>query len=291
MNANRIKRQLGNEKNINDQYTPFKKCGSKQMILFDSHSHLNDRIYDQDLNDVLKRASDAGVAKMMVVGITLKSCLKGTELAEKYAELYASVGIHPHDTKDCSEKVIQTLKGLSQSSKVCAWGEIGLDFNRMFSSRADQEKWFCRQLEVSGELGLPVIFHERDSKGRFLDILRSEFAPGRQGVVHCFSGNRKELLAYLSMGLHIGITGILTIQKRGEYLRQLVPHIPRDRILVETDAPFLTPAPEKNRTRRNEPAFVKSVLLKLAKLRNEEPEVLASAVYENTCKLYQIPDA
>ncbi len=259
------------------------------MILFDSHSHLNDKAYDQDLEDVLIRASHAGVAKIMVVGITLGSCRKGVKLAEKYPDLYASVGIHPHDAKNCSENVVDTLEHLSQSPKVCAWGEIGLDFNRMFSTQADQEKWFCHQLAISGRLGLPVIFHERDSNGRFLDILESEFEPGRNGVVHCFSGNRKELFAYLSMGLYVGITGILTIQKRGKDLRQLVPHIPRDRILIETDGPYLTPAPEKNRIRRNEPAFVKSVLLKLAEVRGEDPEALAFGVYENTCRLYRIP--
>jgi len=121
-----------------------------------------------------------------------------------------------------------------------------------------------------------------------LEILKKHFRPGRKGVIHCFSGSESELNQYLSLGLYIGITGILTIKSRGAKLRNLAPLIPTDRILIETDAPYLTPAPEKNKTRRNEPAFVKSVLLKLAEVRGAEPDDLARIVYENTCRLYNI---
>ena len=158
----------------------------------------------------------------------------------------------------------------------------------MYSPRQDQEKWFIRQLEIARELDLPLIFHERDSKGRFFEILSSHCPPDLKGVVHCFSGNRNELERYLDFGLYIGITGILTIKTRGAELRRLVTGIPAERLLVETDAPYLTPAPEKNRTRRNEPAFVKSVLLKLAQVRDEGPEDLAEIIWTNTCSLYGI---
>lgn len=161
-----------------------------------------------------------------------------------------------------------------------------MDFNRMYSPRKDQEQWFIKQLEIADELKLPMIFHERDSNGRFLEILKDHKSTAIKGVVHCFSGSRNELDQYLALGLHIGITGILTIKSRGAQLRQLVPGIPSDRLLVETDAPYLVPAPEKNHIRRNEPAFVKSVLLKLAEVRNENPEDLAETVWQNTCRLY-----
>ena len=260
------------------------------MKLFDSHCHLDDRSFTMDLDKVIMEAGQAGVEKIMVVGITQKSCKLAVKLAENNPGIYASVGIHPHDVKDCTENVLSSLKKLARNKKVKAWGETGLDFNRMFSPRALQEKWFVRQIELAHELGLPLIFHERDSKGRFSEILKAHLGPDSKGVVHCFSGNRKELFDYLSLGLYIGITGIVTIESRGGELRKLVTEIPEDRILIETDAPYLTPAPQKNKTRRNEPAFVKSVLMKIAEVRKEDPEELSRKIWENTLRLYGIND-
>lgn len=265
-----------------------------QMIkLFDSHCHLDDRSYSNDMNEVIERIHEANVAGVMIVGIDKKSSRKAVSLAESRDGFYASVGVHPHDASGCSESVLEYLRDLARKSpKVRAYGEIGLDFNRMFSPQEVQEKWFVRQMEIADELDLPVIFHERDSKGRFLEILKERFAvrEKRSGVVHCFSGNRAELEKYLAMGLYIGITGILTIASRGEELRRLVTLIPEDRLLIETDAPYLTPAPEKNHTRRNEPAFVKSVLLKLAAVRKENPEYLSEVIWRNTCRFFNIDE-
>jgi TatD DNase family protein len=258
------------------------------MILFDSHCHLDDRSYDNDREAVLKRAAQAGVKAVMVAGITLESCRRAMALADRYAPCYLSVGIHPHDAKACNESVLEELAQLSQHAKVCAWGEIGLDFNRMYSPRKLQEKWFVRQLNIAQDLNLPLIFHERDTHGRFAELLAQHKSPHLKGVVHCFSGNAAELQAYLEMGLSIGVTGIITIQKRGATLRQLVGQIPAERLLIETDAPYLTPAPEKNKYRRNEPAFVKSVLMKLADVREEAPETLANIIWQNTCQLYRL---
>ena len=258
------------------------------LRLFDSHCHLDDRAYDRDIDAVIKRMKDVGVAGAMIVGTTQNRSIKAVSLAESMPGLYASVGIHPHDAKDCSEKTLQFLANLTKSPKVRAWGETGLDFKRMFSPREDQEKWFFRQLEIADELDLPLIFHERDSNGRLIEILKTYFKKGRDGVIHCFSGNKLELKQYLDLGLYIGITGIVTIKSRGADLRKLVPFIPAERILVETDAPYLTPAPEKNQTRRNEPAFVRSVLLKAAEVRNEDAEYLSTRVWKNTCRLFNI---
>ncbi len=258
------------------------------MKLFDSHCHLDDRSFTDDFEDVLARAAQNGVEKMMVVGITLKSCRRAVALAEKYDNLYASVGIHPHDASDCDDKVLGILEDLSKSEKVMAWGETGLDFNRMYSPRDVQEKWFSRQIGMARELKLPLIFHERDSTGRFLEMLKQNLENGQQGVVHCFSGNKEEMLEYLSLGLFIGVTGIATIQKRGAELRKLLGLIPTDRLLIETDAPYLTPAPQKNKTRRNEPAFVRSVMMKIAEVRGEDPEELSQKIWENTHRLYGI---
>ena len=256
------------------------------MKIFDSHCHLDDKSFLKDLDAVIERARNAGVARMMTIGVNNRTSVLALSLAQSHDGIFASVGVHPHDVKNCSDSILQELKDLAKNEKVRAWGEIGLDFNRLYSPQKDQEKWFERQLEIAGRLNLPLIFHERDSNGRFLEILKNQDQTHINGVVHCFSGNQDELDQYLSLGLHIGITGILTIKSRGAQLRQLVPGIPADRLLVETDAPYLVPAPEKNHIRRNEPAFVKSVLLKLAQVRNEDPEEFARIVWQNTCRLY-----
>jgi len=258
------------------------------MRFFDSHCHLDDSSYTQDFEKMMIRARDAGVAAMMTVGVTERSSEICVHVAEQYDEVYASVGIHPHDAKECSEEVLKHLEKLSRSSKVKAWGETGLDFNRMHSPKNVQEKWFIRQLECADRLDLPLIFHERDSEGRFLEILMHHETKIRKGVVHCFSGNKKELESYLDLGLYIGITGIVTMNERGETLRDLIRYIPSDKILIETDAPYLTPAPHKNKTRRNEPSFVPAVLLKIAEVLKKDSKTIAESIWENTCKLYGI---
>jgi TatD DNase family protein len=258
------------------------------MKLFDSHCHLDDRAFDNDLDDVIHRMHETGVVSAMTIGTTFKRCVKGVAIAESTPGVYAAVGIHPHDAKSCDEDVLKTLVDLAGNSSVRAWGEIGLDFNRMYSPKDVQEKWLIRQLEISDALKLPVIFHERDSNGRLIDLLKAHFTSGRAGVVHCFSGSEDELKQYLDLGLYIGITGIVTIKGRGEDLRKMAPAIPADRILIETDAPYLTPTPERNHTQRNEPAFVRSVLLKLAEVRHQDPVLLSETLWENTCRLYNI---
>jgi TatD DNase family protein len=226
---------------------------------------------------------------MMTVGVNRETCQRAVELAAARTAVCASVGIHPHDTRNCSRSVLVELRRLAQHRKVCAWGEIGLDFNRMYSPRAEQERWFVRQLEIADQLDLPLIFHERDTSGRFLEILAAHPAESRRAVIHCFSGSDRELERYLELGFFIGITGILTLPGRGKTLRAQVSRIPPDRLLVETDAPYLVPAPHKNRLRRNEPAFVKSVLLKLAETRGEDADPLAAQIWDNTCRLYGLP--
>lgn len=259
------------------------------MNIFDSHCHLDDRGFNKDLGDVILRARNAEVNAMMVVGIDLPTSQKALSIAGQYDGVISSVGVHPHDAKACSEKILSDLSSLAADPKVRAWGETGLDYNRMFSPRQDQEHWFIRQLEMAGEMQLPMIFHERDSGGRFLELLGANWDHGRKGVVHCFSGSASDLKAYLDLGLYIGITGILTIKTRGEALRQMVQEIPEDRLLVETDAPYLTPTPERNKFRRNEPAFVRTVLHKLAAVRREDPETLAEIIWDNTCRLFGRP--
>ncbi len=260
------------------------------MRIFESHCHLDDPAYRDDVDSVVQRARTAQVAAMMVVGTDVSSSRRAVAIADRYADIHAAVGLHPHDAKDCSEGVLRDLRTLAAHPRVRAWGETGLDFNRMFSPRKDQESWFLRQIETAGQLRLPLILHERDSRGRFTELLKARWSPHYKGVVHCFSGNDAELDVYLEMGLYIGITGIITMKERGRTLREMARRIPADRLLVETDAPYLTPAPERNKFRRNEPAFVRTVLLKLAAIRNQDPEDLAAATWSNTCRLFGLPE-
>ncbi len=260
------------------------------MQIFDSHCHLDDKSFNHDLNEVIARAHEAGIKAVMIAGINLKTSQRAIRIANDHPRIYAAVGVHPHDVKNCDDATIETLKKLTREPRVKAWGEIGLDFNRMYSPREMQEKWFVRQLQIADKLALPIIFHERDSQGRFIELLQFHSNTQRKAVVHCFSGNERELDAYLEMGFYIGVTGILTIKERGRCLRQMVPKIPANRILIETDAPYLTPAPHKNKTRRNEPAFVRSVLMTLAEVRNEDPHSLAAVLWENTCRLFKITE-
>ncbi|MBF0242315.1 MAG: TatD family hydrolase [Desulfamplus sp.] len=274
------------------------------MRLFDSHAHIDDDLYDSDFNDMLIRAYDFGVEAIMVAGVTPETISKALMIAQQQQvdsanrqnkngiNIFISVGMHPHDAKQCSDDIISNYKELADKypSIIKAWGETGLDFNRMHSPCDVQEKWFIRQIEAADDLNLALIFHERDSNGKFLEILKSLDHKDRRGVVHCFSGTRQEMFSYLDLGYYIGITGILTLQQRGDMLRELALLIPEDRIVIETDAPYLTPAPMKNKTRRNEPAFVKYVFNRLAEIKSVDPEQLADRLWQNSCLLYNITE-
>lgn len=261
------------------------------MKLFDSHCHLDDSSYKKDFSQVLERSREAGVDTIMLVGITEKNSAQLVSMAEANPMFYCSVGIHPHDASQATDQALESLKQLAAHPKVKAWGETGLDFARMYSPQDVQEHWFERQMQTAVQLNLPLIFHERDSKGRFLEMVTSHCKHNDlRGIVHCFSGDTQEMKAYLDLGLYIGITGILTIAQRGEQLREQVLAIPEDRLLIETDAPYLTPAPMKNKTRRNEPAFVRATFMKLAELRNDDPERLAEVIWNNTLTIYGIND-
>jgi TatD DNase family protein len=257
------------------------------MILFDSHCHIDDPCFEIDMDAMFDRARKAGVRAMTIAGVDTGTAEKAVRIASLHPHVVVAVGVHPHAASHCTQKILDRLIRLATAHDfVRAWGETGLDFNRMFSPQTDQEACLKAQLAIAGDLDLPLIFHERDSNGRFYDIVKAFGPDSRKGVVHCFSGTRSDLFKYLDLGYHIGITGILTLRQRGRILRELAPLIPADRILIETDAPYLTPAPQKNKCRRNEPAFVGSVLETLARVRNQDPESLAATLFDNTNRFF-----
>lgn len=258
------------------------------MPLFDSHCHLYEHSFHKDRKEVLEKAALADVNAIMVVGTDEPSSMSAVALATQYTELYASVGVHPHYADKCTASTLTRLAALSQNDCVKAWGEIGLDFFRMRSGVKVQEKWFLAQLDLAANLKLPVIFHERQSEGRFLTLLQEAGPLPRNGVIHCFSGTESELEGYLELGLYIGITGIVTMKERGASLRKMLPQVPVQQVLIETDAPYLTPAPFSKQTRRNQPAFVGAVLQELSRLYQQRPEDLVQIIWDNTCRLYGI---
>lgn len=232
-------------------------------VLIDSHAHIYYRDYVGDFNEMLARAADAGVAAMLVVGTDIESSRESVEMAEKYPQLYASVGIHPHDAGRVTDKCYDVIRNLAQSSpKVVAIGEIGLDFYRDRSPRDAQETVFRRFLQLAAELEMPVIVHDRDAHDRVMSILGEESV--RRGVLHCFSGDAAMAAQAIGMGFYISIPGTVTYPSN-EALRDVVRAVSIDRMLVETDCPYLSPVPFRGK--RNEPAYVRMAAEKVAQLK------------------------
>ena len=253
-------------------------------MLADSHAHLEMNDFDRDRDEVIGRARDAGVDLIITVGTTLDDCRKAVSIANKYKNVYAAIGIHPHEVKDIDETTYETLKKLAKMDKVVAFGEIGLDFFRNLSPRDVQIRRFGEQLELASEIGLPIIIHDRDAHQETLEMLGG-WKGKHRGVVHCFSGNYKMAEKCLEMGFFISIPGAITFGK-SEKLQDVIRHIPVTDILVETDAPYLTPHP--NRGKRNEPAYVIHTARKVAEIKGLSLEELANVTYQNTRNVFGI---
>jgi TatD DNase family protein len=244
--------------------------------LVDIGINLSHRQFGSDREAVISRAQAAGVRRMLVTGTSVASTRAAIDLARgKPGVLFATAGIHPHDASSASPAALQELAALARSPEVRAVGECGLDFDRDFSPRPAQEAAFEAQLELAAELKRPLFLHERAAHDRFLAILSRARPRLGPAVVHCFTGGARELDAYLALDLHIGITGWICDDRRGAGLRPLIARIPADRLMIETDAPFLLPPIAKASGRRNEPAFLVHVLEAVARAAGRPPEQLA----------------
>ena len=257
------------------------------MQLADIGANLTHASFREDLDAVLARARAAHVDTIVVTGTSVEDSRHAADLAATHG-LYATAGVHPHHARDCNEHSIPALRVIAAHAKVVAIGECGLDFNRNYSPHPDQEKWFVAQLELAAELGKPLFLHSRDAHPRFAEILRN-LRVGK-AVAHCFTGEADEMRATLDLGLYIGITGWICDERRGAHLRDLVKGIPRDRLLLETDSPYLTPRDlrPQPKGRRNEPAFLPHILRAVARARGEQPEVLAEATTRNAREFFGI---
>ncbi|KAL4854670.1 3'-5' ssDNA/RNA exonuclease TatD [Chlorella vulgaris] len=255
--------------------------------MIDIGANLTNRVFDSDRDAIMERAARAGVKACIVTG----TCVRTSRAAAKLCDsdhtktLWFTSGVHPHNAKQCNSGTIRALRELAAHPQCVAIGECGLDFNRDFSPRPIQEQWFQAQIDLAKELGKPLFLHCRDAEARFKAILGS----GKlSGVVQCFTGRQEDLDAYLHAGLHIGITGWVADERRGQGLARLLPRIPADRLLIETDCPYLTPRTVPNGPRRNEPSLLPYVLAAVAKARSEAPETTAAQTTANARRLFGI---
>ena len=250
------------------------------MELIDIGANLSHDSFRHDLPQVLERARAAGVAQMIVTGASETESRVAHDVASVHpGVLFATAGVHPHLAREWSDDTAAVIRELAQSPVVVAVGEAGLDFNRDFSPRPVQERVFAAQLELAAEFGMPVFMHERDAHGRFAAMLGEYRARLGPAVIHCFTGEASELERYLELDLHIGITGWICDERRGTHLRELVSRIPLERLMLETDSPYLLPRDLEPRpkSRRNEPMHLAHILETVAVCRGIDPAELADA--------------
>ncbi len=258
-------------------------------MLIDSHCHLDGKAFDADRDGVLDAAREAGVEAFLAIGTGdgPPDLACAVRLAAAYPDVYATVGVHPHDAAKAQSGYLDELRRLAADPKVLAVGEIGLDYHYDFSPRETQKRIFVEQLALAEEIRKPIIIHTREAWDDTLDMLRAHWAPaGLGGVMHCFSGNTEQALASLELGFHISFAGMVTF-RRSDELRETAKRIPVDRLLVETDSPYLTPEPHR-KIRRNEPRFVVETAKRLAEVRGEDFDALAAATTANFGRLFRL---
>lgn len=261
------------------------------MKIIDIGVNLMHRSFDEDREQIVQSAIEVGVSPLIMTGTSERSSIQAAKYASKYpGKLYSTAGVHPHDAKSCTSETIRTLENLAKQDYVVAIGECGLDYNRDFSPRDIQRKYFEAQIELACEANLPLFLHERDAFDDFYKILDQYKNDISNMVVHCFTGKKDQLLAYLELGCHIGITGWICDERRGKHLIDLVKLIPQNKFMIETDAPFLTPRnmDEKPKDGRNEPKYLVHILDELAYHLDEDIEDLADKTYRNTKRFFNI---
>jgi TatD DNase family protein len=255
-------------------------------MLIDSHAHLEMKEFDSDRSEVIERAGLAGVDVIVTVGTNLSLSRKALSIAHQYENIYATIGVHPHDVAVARDKTFDDLRELARDPKVVAYGEIGLDYFRNISPREKQIEIFGKQLELATELKLPVIIHDRDAHEQTLQMVKSSGV--RLGVFHCFSGDWALAGQCIDLGFYISIPGVVTFDK-SKVLHDVVKHAPLDSILLETDCPYLTPVP--HRGKRNEPSFIIHTAKKVAEIKGLAWEDVAQTAARNTKKLFHIETA
>jgi TatD DNase family protein len=262
-------------------------------MLVDAHCHLQDRKFGADMSEVIERAREAGVTTMVTIGYDMPSSERAIEIAAAHADIYATVGVHPHDAKTVADKDLARLREMAAHEKVVAIGEIGLDFYRNLSPREEQYQAFRGQLEVAHDADLPVVIHSRDADGEAYAVIAAHFVRGGayntgetpRGVMHCYAGDLALAERYIALGFAISIAGTVTYPA-AEKAREVAANIPLEWMTVETDAPYLPP--QSIRGQRNEPARVADVARYVTDLRGEAAEEVSRVTAETAARLFRI---
>lgn len=258
--------------------------------IIDIGINLLHRSFDNDRQQIILDAKTQNITPLIITGTSVKSSIEASEYANSFPNLlYSTSGVHPHNCKGCNSKTISKLKQLALKPQVVAIGECGLDYDRDFSPRDVQRKWFEEQIKLAIELNMPLFLHERAAFDDFKSILNS-YKLTNKVVVHCFTGNLKELTSYLDRGCYIGITGWICDERRGKHLKDLVKIIPLNRLMIETDAPFLTPRnmKVKPKNNRNEPIYLRHILNTIAECINIDANELARSTTKTTKEFFNI---
>lgn len=254
-------------------------------MLIDSHAHLDDERFDEDRDQVIKALEEAGIGIIINPGADLNSSIKAVSLAEKYENIYAAVGVHPHSASEMDEATMDMLRAFANRDKVVAIGEIGLDYYYDNSPRDVQRKWFREQLNLAKEVGLPVIIHSREASSDTFEIIK-EAQDGRlTGVMHCYSGSVDLAMEYIKLGFYISLAGPVTF-KNAKKPKEVAKAIPLDKLLIETDSPYM--APEPYRGKRNDPRYVRYVAEAIAQIKGISFEEVARKTSENAKRLFRI---
>ena len=257
--------------------------------LIDTHAHIDAADFDDDRGEVLERAREAGVQAIIIAGAarTAEDMARTVETAALSPALFASCGVHPHEARYLDRDLMAALEAISEQADVIAIGESGLDYHYDHSPRGDQRAAFERHIELAERRGLPLICHIRDAHSEAQEILRS--APNVRGVIHCFTGGPADAEVYLELGYWISFSGIATFGQNADPIREAAKLTPVDRLLIETDAPYLAPVPLRGK--RNEPAFIVHTATRLAEVRGESLEAIATATTDNAHTLFALPSA
>ncbi|MCA9506911.1 MAG: TatD family hydrolase [Myxococcales bacterium] len=254
-------------------------------MIIDSHCHIHDEKFNSDRDEVIKRAQDENITHLITIGCDIFTTEKAHAVAERYENIYFSAGFHPHEAQFLDDENYQKLRELAQAKKCVAIGECGLDYYYNHSKPKEQEAALVKQIELAHELGLPLIIHLRDAFVPFMDIMEAHLKEGQKVLIHCFSGSLEEAHIHIESGFYISLSGIITFKKPGD-LPQVAKEIPLEKLLIETDCPYLAPLPYRGK--RNEPHYIHRTLDAVAQARGETLEIIENQIYQNTLDFFNI---
>jgi len=253
-------------------------------MIWDTHAHIDDPSYREDFQEVITRMKSAGISRVTNVGYDLPSSRRSVKLAQDYDFIYAAIGVHPHNAEGVTAETLKELLELAKQPKVVAWGEIGLDYYRDLSPRPIQKEVCIQQIKLANEVGLPIVIHNRDAHQDILEIVKAH-PPLYGGVFHCYSGSWEMAEILLKLGFYLSFAGPVTY-KNARHTVEVAKHVPLDRILVETDSPYLTPEPRRGK--RNEPTYVREVVNKLSEIKNLNFENVAFQTMHNAETVFRL---